>query len=43
MSVATPALPSDGHVETKLDAGREWLRKIQASVSLAGSCLETDV
>jgi len=32
MSVATPALPCDGHVETKSDAGCEWSRQIKASV-----------
>ena len=36
MSVATPALPCDGHVETKLDAGCEWSRQIKASVNLTG-------
>jgi len=42
---ATPALPCDGHVEPKSDAGCGWSRKIKASgsVSLAGSCSETGV
>jgi len=43
MSVPTPALLCDGQVETKSDAGCEWYRQIQASVSMAKSCLETGV
>jgi len=43
MSVTTPELPSEGHVETKLDTGCEWSRRIKASVSLAGSCWVTGV
>jgi len=43
VSVPTPALLCDGQAETKSDAGCEWYRQIQASVSLAKSCSETGV
>jgi len=43
VSVATPALPCDGHVETKSDAGCAWSHYIKTSVSLAGSFSETGV